>query len=142
MRSLSVWLTACSSALVLAGCGGQTKSGAQQKLPRSVARQLATQSDAVATSLAANQSCAALAQAQALQQATTAAINAHRVPATLQQELQSTARDLVRRIRCAPPVSPPLGSSKDIMKGSDNAKRDKHKKHGGHGHGGGEGGGD
>ncbi len=141
MRSLSVWLTACSCALVLAGCGGQAKTAAQPKLPRALARQLATQSTAVASSLAANQSCTALAQAQALQQATIAAINAHRVPAALQKQLRSAATDLVRRIRCTPPTSSPAPES---MRGSDNAKREKHKKHHGDGkHGGdGEGGGD
>jgi len=108
-----------------------------------LASQLATQSNAVVSSLAANQSCTALAQAQALQQATIAAINAHRVPAALQEQLRSTAADLVQRIRCTPPV---LGPDKSIMHGSDNAKRDKHKKpkkHRGDGQdGGGEGGGD
>ena len=137
MRSPSVWLTACSCALVLVGCGGQVKTAAQPKLPRDVAHQLATQSNAVASSLAANQSCAALAQAQALQQATIAAINAHRVPGALQEQLQSTATDLVERIRCTPSVSPDKG----IMHGSDNAKRDKHKKHKKH-HGDGQDGGD
>jgi len=80
-------------------------------------------------------------QAQALQQATIAAINAHRVPAALQKQLQSTATDLVQRIRCTPPTSSPAPES---MGGSDNAKREKHKKHHGDGkHGGdGEGGGD
>jgi hypothetical protein len=142
MRSLSVWLTACSCTLALAGCGGQAKTAAQPKLPRALARQLAAQSNSVASSLDANQSCAALAQAQALQQATTAAINAHRVPAALQQQLRSTATDLVERIRCTPPV---LGPDKSIMHGSDNAKRGKHKKpkhHGDGQDGGGEGGGD
>jgi hypothetical protein len=140
MRSLSVWLTACSCAFVLAGCGGQAKTAAQPKLPRALAGQLATQSNAVASSLTANQSCTALAQAQALQQATIAAINAHRVPAALQNRLRSTATDLVQRIRCRPPASP---LAPDSMRGSDNAKREKHKKH--HGdkkHGDGEGGGD
>ncbi len=138
MRSLSVWLTACSCALVLAGCGGQAKTATQPKLPRALARQLATQSNAVASSLAANQSCTALAQAQALQQATIAAINAHRVPAALQKQLQSTATDLVQRIRCTPPA-PKVDES--IMRGSENAKRDKHKKHKKH-HGDGKHGGD
>jgi hypothetical protein len=139
MRSLSVWLTACSCALVLAGCGGRAaKTAPQPKLQRALASQLATQSKAVATSLAANQSCTALAQARALQQATIAAINAHRVPAALQKQLQSTAADLVRRIRCAPPAPRVDGS---VMRGSDNAKRDKHKKRKKH-HGDGQDGGD
>jgi hypothetical protein len=73
-----VLLTACSCAL--AGCG-ETKHTAPPHLPRPLAQQLAREATDVHTRRAAAR----------LQRHVIAAINAGRVPAELQEELQSRA---------------------------------------------------
>ena len=75
-RWLIVSLTACS----LAGCG-QAKQAEPPHLPRPLAQRLAREADAVHTRKAALR----------LQRDVIAAINAGRVPAALQEELQSRA---------------------------------------------------
>ena len=75
-RWLIVSLTACS----LAGCG-QAKHAEPPHLPRPLAIQLAREADAVQTRKAALR----------LQRHVIAAINARRIPAALQEELQSRA---------------------------------------------------
>jgi hypothetical protein len=99
---------ALAVALALGGCG----SGAQRAapppphLPAALASQLASRSDEVARLLSRNDACGALAAATDLQRKTVAAINSGRVPARLQEPLQSAANDLVFRIRCVPPPAP------------------------------------
>jgi hypothetical protein len=94
--------------VVLAGCGGGSHRAAppQPKLPAAVAEQLATRSDDVANKLDAGDRCGALAAAQQLQHQTTAAINAGRVPAALQEPLSGAANDLASRITCPPKPQP------------------------------------
>jgi hypothetical protein len=77
-RWLIVSLTACSCAL--AGCG-ETKHAPPPHLPPALAQRLAREADAVHTREAASR----------LQRRVIAAINAGRVPAALQEELQSRA---------------------------------------------------
>jgi hypothetical protein len=122
-----------------AGCGGhvQRSTRPRPQLPHTIAVQLAAISDDVARKLEAGDNCAALAAARTLQQETIRAINSGRVPARLQETLQSTATDLAGRIRCVPPpqpsVTPPLPPP------TENRKHE-HKDHGKHkGHGGDEG---
>jgi hypothetical protein len=109
MRSPSGWLTACSCALVLAGCGD---GGAKPKprgpaVPKPLANRLAEQSDAVAAKLVAGDRCGAAAAAAKLRADTTAAINAGRVPPPFQENLSSAVSDLVLRVgRCAAPPAP------------------------------------
>jgi hypothetical protein len=121
---------ALSAALCLAGCGGggEHRAAPQPKLPAPIARDLAARSDRVAAALAEDNSCRALAEANALQRETVAAINARRVPAALQEDLSGTVNDLVRRIECVPPpVEDKHGKEGDEHKGKGKGK----KKHGG-----------
>jgi hypothetical protein len=74
-----VLLTACSCAL--AGCGQTKHTAPPPHLPRALAQQLAREANAVHTRRAAVR----------LQRHVIAAINAGRVPAALQEELQSRA---------------------------------------------------
>ena len=108
----SRWLLASSTALsaaLLAGCGGGAKPAAAPapRLPHAVGQQLAARADAVAQELGSGDTCRAAAEARTLQQQTIAAINAGRVPARLQEPLQSGVNQLVARIRCIPPAAPP-----------------------------------
>jgi hypothetical protein len=80
-RWLIVSLTACS----LAGCGHAKH--AAPRLPPPLAQQLAREADAVNTRR----------EASLLQRRVIAAINAHRVPAALQEELQSRANGVAEQ---------------------------------------------
>ena len=115
---------ALAAALSLAGCGiGSAERAAPlPKLPPPVAAALASRSDEVAQTLAAGDSCRALALAQQLQQETVAAINAGRVPAPFQEQLGSTVGDLASRIRCVPAVKPHDGGK---HKGNDKKKHER-----------------
>jgi hypothetical protein len=128
---------AVAGLLVLGGCGsGAARHVAQPppRLPAALAGELAQASDAVAAALESGDGCSALALAQGLQQKTQAAIAAHRVAARLQQPLQATVGDLVRRIQCVPPLDagsqPQAG---DQGRGKDKGKHKGEKKHGGGG---------
>ncbi|HEY2939177.1 MAG TPA: hypothetical protein VGJ27_05140 [Gaiellaceae bacterium] len=100
MRWRSVWLTACSCAVLLAGCGGEGHRSppAPPRIPAGVADRLAADADRVA----ATPGCAARTAAVQLRDNVIAAIA--RVPARYQEQLTSAANDLVDRIRpCAQP---------------------------------------
>lgn len=98
--------------LALAGCGGPGRR-AEPRLPAPVAANLATYAEDAAAFAAAGDPCAAREQAVALQRATIAAINAHRVPAELQEPLQGAVNDLLRRLTCPPPTAQtPKGKAK------------------------------
>jgi hypothetical protein len=89
--------------LAVAGCGGgETERDAAPPFPPGLAAQLAGRSDAVAARLEADDPCAALAEAQALQAETIAAVNAGRVPAHYQEELGAAVAALVASIACTP----------------------------------------
>ena len=90
-------------AVLLAGCGGSRTVTPEPTLPAPLAARLATYADETARLVAAGDVCGARQQALALQNATVAAINAHRVPGPLQEPLQTSANDLVNRIVCTPP---------------------------------------
>jgi hypothetical protein len=93
--------------LTLAACGGETRR-AEPRLPAPVAADLATYAEDAAAFAAAGDPCAAHEQAVALQRATIAAINAHRVPAGLQEPLQGAVNDLLQRLTCPTPAAAPL----------------------------------
>jgi hypothetical protein len=98
---------ALAAALCLSACGGAKQSAPPPPtFSRSLAAALAAQSDAVASALAAGDSCRALALARRLQQSTIGAINHGRVPADLQERLSSAVNALVARVRCVPPAVP------------------------------------
>jgi hypothetical protein len=82
-RWLIVSLTACS----LAGCGQAEHAAPAPHLPRALAQRLAREADAVHTRTAALR----------LQRQVIAAINAGRVPAALQEELQSRANGVAEK---------------------------------------------
>ena len=84
-RWLLVSLTACSCAL--AGCGSAKRTPPTPRLPHALAQRLAQEADAVRTRTLALR----------LQRDVIAAINAGRVPAALQEELQSRANAVVDR---------------------------------------------
>lgn len=95
------------SALLLAGCGGGQEAAPQAPaLPQALAEALATQADEIAASYEAGAVCEAAQRADALNDATVAAINRGQVPAAMQEELQSTVNFLVNEINC-PPRPPP-----------------------------------
>jgi hypothetical protein len=125
------------AALLLAGCGGgdDRPTPVRPKLPAALAAQLAERSDRVATALAAGDSCAAQAEATALQQQTVQAINARRVPTALQEDLSGSVNDLVARIQCVHP-QPPDERDDDENRGKGHGKgKDGKGKHGEEGEG-------
>ena len=94
-------------ALALAGCGGSRTSAPEPTLPAALAARLATYADETSRLAGAGDACGARVQALALQRATVAAINAHRVPGPLQEPLQNSANELVNRLVCTPPPAQP-----------------------------------
>jgi outer membrane murein-binding lipoprotein Lpp len=113
---------AALTALCLSGCGGAKQSAPPPpKLPRALASQLASTSDAVADSLATGDSCRALTLAQQLQTQTIAAINAGRVPNALQEQLSGSVNALVARVRCVAPAVP-APAPKEHGKGHEKKK--------------------
>ena len=99
---------ALAAALCLSACGAakQPQSQSPPTFATSLGSSLAAQSDAVASALAAGDSCRALALAHRLQQSTISAINQGRVSADLQEQLSSAVNSLVVRLRCVPPPPP------------------------------------
>lgn len=98
---------AAAVALCLSACGGAKQSAPPQpSFSRSLASSLAAKSDAVASALAAGDSCRALTLAQRLQRQTIGAINSGRVAPALQEQLSSAVNELVVRVRCVPPPAP------------------------------------
>jgi hypothetical protein len=127
------WVGATAAlALVLSGCGGAKRTAPPQPpaLPHALASDLAATSDAVASALAAGDSCQALSLAQRLQGQTITAINTHRVPAGLQEQLSGAVNALVAGVTCVPPPPPTT---------TDEDHRGKDKGHGKHGKRGDEG---
>jgi len=100
---------ACAAVLFLSACGGggHQQAAPPPRLPRPVAQTLAARADAVAAALAQGNSCQAATLAGRLQQETISAINRGRVAASLQEPLSAAVNDLVGRVVCVPPPSPP-----------------------------------
>ncbi len=120
MRWPSASVTACSCALLLAGCGGdakQTKPNPRPpRIPVDVAQRLAAEADLIAS--AQPGSCAARAAAARLQAEALQAIQSHRMPPRYQEPLMSAANGLVARLSvCAEPTR------------KDNEKKHEKKKH-------------
>ena len=90
--------------LLLAGCGGTTK---QASIRRSVAMQLASQSDAVAAALRRGYGYLARTRADILHSHVKAAIAAGSIPAPLAAEARRASARLVSTISCTPPPPPP-----------------------------------
>jgi hypothetical protein len=84
-----------SLAIALAGCGGSTRTSAQEPaLPRAVAKDLAAKSDQIANALDSGDVCGAASLA------VDAAVSSGRVPPAFQDELEQTATDLQNEVNC------------------------------------------
>jgi hypothetical protein len=110
MHWRSVWLTACSAAL-LAGCGGggeSTENAAPgPRIERATAEQLAELSDEVARLLETGDSCGASQSAARLRDGVTEAINAGKVPEVYLEDLSGLANELEAQIPACPEPPPP-----------------------------------
>lgn len=111
MRRVFVVAFAC---LLAAGCGGGSGSPpassggrAGPTIPHTVALQLASQADRVATDLRAGDGCRARDDATLLQQSASNAIAGGDVPASLATPLTSSVTTLAQRIVCHPPKPKP-----------------------------------
>ena len=121
MRSLSVLLTACSAAALLAGCGGGGNTRSEPRIDHAVAAQLAAESDAIAERAGAGDDCGAAQRADELRAHAQTAIDDGRVPSALARELLSSTRALVDELSCSPPPPPPAAEK-------EHGNKHKHKK--------------
>ncbi len=89
-------------AIALAGCGGGSTSPttAQAELPRAVADDLASKSEAIAEALDAGDTCKAAQAADELKNAVEAALAGGQVPSAFQGELERNAADLQNEVNC------------------------------------------
>ena len=99
MRSLSAWLAA-SSCVLLVACGGSSAP----RLPSNYAGPAAMQADQAVTLLAGRSTCTARRLLLQMQKEAIRQVNAHRIPAELQEELLSRINDLVGVVGCGPPI--------------------------------------
>jgi hypothetical protein len=111
-------LIALGLALVLAGCGGGSNQTAQSQpeLPRAIAQDLASRSDAIADALDAGDTCKAAELADELKDAVDAALS--QVPPLFQRELERNATDLQNDVNC-PEEHGEEGKGKEKKKGQD-----------------------
>jgi hypothetical protein len=94
-------LAALCLAIALAGCGGgSTPTTAQAELPRAVADDLASKSDAIADALDGGDQCKAAQLADELKNAVEAAVSGGKVPSEFQGELVRNATDLQNEVNC------------------------------------------
>ena len=122
MRSLSVLLTACSvAALLAAGCGGRGTGRSEPRIDHATAEQLAAESDAIAERAGAGDDCGAAQRADELRAHAQTAIDDGRVPSALARELLSSTRALVDELSCSPPPPPPAAEK-------EHGNKHKHKK--------------
>jgi hypothetical protein len=101
MRWPSAWLAACSCAVFVAACGGNSSG---PTLPQSYAATAQAQAHRAAELLEGGRTCMATRIVLGLQRETIRALNAHRIPGPLQEELLAHVNDLVDVVRCGPPV--------------------------------------
>jgi hypothetical protein len=91
-------------AALLAGCGPQhTQPPPEPKLPRALAHSWSGEANQIAVALAAGEACLAQRRAERLLGDVVAAINAHRVPQALLEQLTSFVNALPAQIACASP---------------------------------------
>ena len=87
-------------ALVPCGCGASDEQDRRVGLPPDLARELVAESERLVENLSEDDGCAAAEVARNLQQQTIRAINARRVPAEFQEQLQGSINELAESIRC------------------------------------------
>ena len=115
-----------------AGCGGARPAQAPApRIPRTVARDLAARSDAVAASLAQGDRCTAATQAAALKQAAHGAAKAGRLALVFRTRLLAAVDSLAAALPACPP---PANTQKTGRAGEDGDSHD-HGKHKGKGKG-------
>jgi hypothetical protein len=95
-------LVACAA---LAGCGGdgETAEPPPPSIEPAVAEELAQAADRVANLLANGDTCGAAHAADDLQDAVVAAVNEGSIPPELQEQLGTSAGELVNTVNCPPP---------------------------------------
>jgi hypothetical protein len=114
--------TACSAlAFFAAGCGGGGTSEDADALPRALGATLVAQTAEVEDALAADDTATAREEALDLQRRVSEAIDAGRVPASLQEPLRSAVEDLIDLIN----EETPTPSEEEDDHGKD--KKDKGK---------------
>jgi hypothetical protein len=133
IRSLSGWITACSAALALAGCGGQEEQAepevARPRIERAIANELADLSDQVADRLDSGDSCGAAESAALLRERLTAAINEGKVPEAYLEELSGAANELELGVpNCKAPPPPPDTAEDDDDDDHGHGKKRREKK--------------
>jgi hypothetical protein len=125
---------AFAAALCLSACGGAKQPVPPPTLSHSLGSSLAARSDAIASALAAGDSCRALELARRLQRQTIAAINDGRVAAALQEQLSSAVNALVARVQCVPPPSRPQPNPQAEPRHDHGKHKGRHKYGGRHKH--------
>jgi hypothetical protein len=132
MHWRSAWLTACSVALLVSGCGGEEEAAPppRETITRAAAEALAKRSDAIAAALAAGDVCTAAGAADELKRAAQDAIDRGSVPPAYRQHLLRAADDLVNTVNCPPPTPPPAeedeeDDDEDRGRGKGKPKKDK-----------------
>ena len=117
-------LIALGLALALAACGGASEqSSDEQLIPRALASDMATKSDAIAGAIDAGDVCGAARLADELKEAVDAAVSGGQIPPAYQRDLEETATELQNEVNCQQP------EEKDEEKGEGKGKgkgKDKH----------------
>ena len=116
--------------LLLAGCGGGEDAAPPPRpaIERAVAQQLAQTSDAIAAALDQGDVCTAAGLADDLNAQVIEAINARRIPAAFQEDLQARANELVNEVNCPPPPEEQPEEQQDKDKKDDKAEKDEKEK--------------
>jgi hypothetical protein len=138
MRSPVAWLSACSCALALAGCGGEERrTEPSPTLPAALAERLARDADIVAVRLEAGDPCGAASAAERLRRQAIAAVNGPAVPSALEEELLSNVQSLFDRTAraCSAAATPAPPAAADVEEADEDEDGDR----GGNGRGKGKG---
>jgi len=121
-------LAALALVLALAGCGGATSTQTESSgIPRSVADDLAAQSESIAAAWDAGDTCGAAQQADDLKHAADEAIASGQIPAAYQDGLESAVVNLQNTANC---VSDHGDEEKGPGDDQSKGKAEGHDKHG------------
>jgi hypothetical protein len=120
-------LASLAVVLALAGCGGAAPTQKKAAIPRSVADRLAAQSESIAASWEAGDTCGAAQQADALKHAADDAVEAGQIPAAYQDDLVAAVLNLQNTANCTVQSDEDKGAGEGEDKGEEKAKgHDKH----------------
>ena len=114
-------LIALGLALAVAGCGGSSNETARSEpqLPRAIAADLASRSDAIAAALEAGDTCKAAGLADGLKDAVDTALAGGQVPRAFRRELERNATDLQNQVNCTEEEHANEGNGEKKKKGQD-----------------------